>query len=326
MDKGLAESRYTPAALKALRHFPVEPERVELIEHSENLTYRVGIRDGDTDYVLRLHRPGYNSIEQLESERTWTHALKQAGIPVQDSLPSCRGRHFELIDIPAAGEQRYAGMTTWFDGRPLRNHLDACTEADERAQIFRRIGRIAGAIHNQSAKWKEPPGFVRHSLDLEGLLGEEPYWGRFWEHPDLTVGEKRLLLRARERARAALGAYGASRDNFGLIHADLHPDNIVHTGNDLALIDFDDSAYGWHMYEIASALIEDRSAADFDALSAALLAGYREHRPLTERDVEMLDVFLMIRGMAIMGWFHQRPEHAGSGFFRQVKDMVLGFC
>lgn len=326
MDKDLAESLYTPVALKALGHFPIEVERVGLVDHSENLTYRVAVRGSDNDYVLRLHRPGYNSIEELDSERIWTHALKQAGITVPDSLRSCRGQHFELIDIPAAGERRYAGLTTWFDGTPLRNHLDACTEADERKQLFRRIGRIAGAIHNQSATWREPPGFVRHSLDLEGLLGEEPYWGRFWQHPELTEAEKRLLLRARKRARRALGAYRTGPDNFGLIHADLHPDNIVHTGDDLALIDFDDSAYGWHMYEIATALIEDRSAADFDALKAALLEGYREHRPLTVQDVEMLEVFLMIRGMAIIGWFHQRPEHAGSGFFQQVKALVLGLA
>lgn len=324
MDKGLVEATYTPAALEAVKHFPVEAERVELIEHSENLTYRVAVRGGETDHVLRLHRPDYNSIEELDSERLWTHALKQAGLTVPDSLTSRRGRHFERIDIPAAGEQRYAGMTTWFDGEPLRKHLDACTEADERKRLFRRIGSIAAAIHNQSANWKAPPGFARHSLDLEGLLGEQPYWGRFWDHPELTRTEKRLLLRAREQARAALCAYGATANNFGLIHADVHPDNIVHTGDDLALIDFDDSAYGWHLYDIATALIEDRPAADFEALRAALLEGYRERRPLTDRDLEMLDIFLTIRGMAIIGWFHQRPEHSGASFFREIKAMVLG--
>lgn len=151
-------------------------------------------------------------------------------------------------------------------------------------------------------------------------MGEAPHWGRFWEHQELTTAETALLLRARERARAALIAYGARPDNFGLIHADLHPENIVYNGKDLALIDFDDSAYGWHMYEITSTLIEDRFDPDFDALRAALLEGYREHRPLAERDVDMLSVFLLIRGMAIIGWFHQRPEHAGSSFFAEVME------
>ena len=326
VDRDLVDSCYTPGALKALESFPIEVEDIELIAHSENVTFRVAVRGSDTDYVLRLHRPGYNTIEELDSERVWAKALKEAGISVQDSLLTCQGRHFELIDIPATGEQRYAGMTSWLEGTLLSEYLETCPDREERERIFRRIGEIAAAIHNQSTRWKEPPGFRRRRLDLDGLLGEAPFWGRFWEHAELTNAEKTLLLRARARARAALSAYGERPENFSLIHADLHPENIIYDGDDLALIDFDDSAYGWHMYDIASALIEDRFAPDFEALRTALLDGYREHRPLAMRDVEMLPAFLLIRGMAIIGWFYQRPEHAGSSYFGQVKDMVLDEC
>ena len=163
-------------------------------------------------------------------------------------------------------------------------------------------------------------------MDLEGLLGETPHWGRFWEHTELTKAEKASLLREREIARTILIDYGARPNNFGLIYTDLHPENIVYDGEDLALIDFDDSAYGWHMYEIASALTMDRFAPDFDALREALLEGYREHRPLAEQDVELLSVFLLIRGMAIIGWFHQRAEHVGSDYFAEVKKIVFEGC
>ena len=320
------ESCYTPVALKALKSFPVDSENIELIAHSENVTFRVFARGANTDYVLRLHRPGYNSIEELDSERAWTRALKKAGISVPDSFPTHRGDNFELIDIPGAGKQCYAGMTTWIEGSLLSDYLETNSDTVERERIFRRIGEIAAAIHNQSTRWKEPSNFTRRGLDLDALLGEAPFWGRFWEHADLTKAERKLLLRARETVRTALSAYGESPDNFSLIHADLHPANIVYNGEDLALIDFDDSAYGWHMYEIASALIEDRFAPDFEAVRAALLDGYREHRPLVERDVDMLPAFLLIRGMAIIGWYHQRPEHAGSGYFNDVKNWVIGEC
>jgi Ser/Thr protein kinase RdoA (MazF antagonist) len=326
VDRELVESCYASAAVKALESFPVDAENVELIAHSENVTFRVSVRGGDTDYVLRLHRPGYNSIEELNSERIWAKALKEAGISVQDSLPTSQGQNFELVEIPGAGEQRYAGMTTWLEGTPLSDHLETCPDRAERSRMFRRIGEIAATMHNQTTRWKEPPGFTRRRLDLDGLLGEAPLWGRFWEHTALTEAEQALLLRARGEVRAALSAYGERPDNFGLIHADLHPDNIIYDGAELALIDFDDSAYGWHMYDIASALFEYTLAPDFEALRAALLDGYREHRPLPMKDVEMLPVFLLIRGMAIIGWIHQRPEHAGWDFFKQVKNWVIGEC
>ena len=326
MDRDPVESCYKPAALKALESFPVEAKKVELIAHSENLTFRVSDCSNDNDYVLKLHRPGYNSIEQLNSERIWVGALREAGLSVPGSLLTHKGQHFELVDIPDTGEQRYAGMTTWLQGTPLSQYLTTSSDAEERTRFFRRIGELAAAIHNQSSRWKEPAGFARSRLDLEGLLGETPRWGRFWEHAELTKAEKALLLGERERARAILIAYGARRDNFGLIHTDLHPENIVYNGEDLALIDFDDSAYGWHLYEIASALFMDRFAPDFDALREALLEGYREHRPLAEQDVELLSVFLLIRGMAIIGWFHQRAEHVGSDYFAEVKKIVFEGC
>jgi Ser/Thr protein kinase RdoA (MazF antagonist) len=326
MNKSLVDSQYTSAALKALELFSVEPSAIELVAHSENVSFRIAVRDSDTDYVLRLHRPGYNSIEELESERIWVRALSDAGIAVQDSLATSQGKRFELIDIPATGEQRYAGMTTWLEGTLLSDHLQTKLESSERKRIFFNMGEIAATIHNQSTCWKEPPGFERRRLDLEGLLGEAPLWGRFWEHADLTQAEQATLLRAREYVRAAVNKYGERPDNFSLIHSDLHPDNVILQKGDLALIDFDDSAYGWHMYDVASVLIEYRLASDFEALCAALLEGYREHRSLLERDVEMLSTFLLVRGMATIGWFHQRPEHTGSDYFAELKSWVLEEC
>jgi len=326
VDRDLVESCYTPAALKALESFPVDAEQIELIAHSENVTFRVSVQDSDADYVLKLHRPGYNSIEELDSERIWVEALSDAGLSVQDSLLTCQGQHFALVDIPGTDEQRYAGMTTWLEGTLLSDHLETRSEGAERDRVFRRIGEIAATIHNQSTCWNESPGFERRRLDLEGLLGEAPRWGRFWEHADLTKSERALLLRRRQDLRIALDQYGERPDNFSLIHADLDADNIVHNGDDLALIDFDDAAYGWHMYDIASVLIEYRSIPGFAALCAVLLEGYRKHRPLAQRDIEMLPAFLLIRGMALIGWVHQRPEHAGADFFEELKTWVLKEC
>ena len=112
MHRDLVESCYRAAALNALGSFPVDVENVELIAHSENVTFRVSVRGSDTDFVLRLHRPGYNSIEELNSERIWTKALTEAGISVQDSLRTRQGQYFEIIDIPGAASPSHSGRPT----------------------------------------------------------------------------------------------------------------------------------------------------------------------------------------------------------------------
>jgi Ser/Thr protein kinase RdoA (MazF antagonist) len=326
VDKARLESHYTPAAFRVLENFAVDPADIQLVSLSENVTYRVADRRSHADYVLRLHRPGYNSIEALESERMWTSALREAGVSAPESLLTHQGRHFVLIDIPGTGEQRCAGMTRWREGIPLSDYLRSNPCCDERVRIFHEIGKVAATMHNHATSWREPSGFTRRRLDLDGLLGDAPSWGRFWEHASLTHAERARLRRARETIRPILAAYGEQADNFSLIHADLHPDNIIYNEGDMALIDFDDSAYGWHLYDLASALVEDRLARDYEALRAALLRGYCERRQLTERDIELLPVFMLVRGMAIIGWFHERPEHAGSQFFEDMKRWVLAEC
>ena len=312
--------------MSALADFPVAPEKVELITRSENVTFRVSDPDSDSDYVLRLHRPGYNSIEELESERQWTRALIEAGIPVPDAISTRDGRHFAMVDIPGQGERCHVGMTRWIEGTPLFDYLNTDPDNEERRRIFGRIGELIAAMHNQATRWDEPSGFTRPRLDLDGLLGEAPRWGRFWEHADLTSAERQMLLRTREKLCTALRTYKEMPGNFSLTHADINPDNIVYNEGELALIDFDDAAYGWHMYDIASALIDDRHVADFDAICAALLDSYRKHRPLESRDVDMLPAFLLIRGMVTIGWFHQRPEHAHSESFEKFRSWVLEEC
>ena len=326
VDEDLIASRYTQAAWKAVEHFPVQAEAMKLVAHSENITFQVAVRGQETDYVLRLHRPGYSSLDELESERLWTRALKATGVAVPGSLQTHQGDHYTLVDIPDAGEQRYAGMTTWYEGIPLSHYLESHPAGSERVRIFRRFGEIVATFHNQSTRWTPPPGFVRRRLGIEELLGESPFWGRFWEHPALTTAERKRLLDARERARAALSAYGENPDNFSLVHADFTPDNIIYDGDDLAIIDFDDAAYSWHVYDLASVLIECRNAPDVESLQAALLRGYREQRPLAQSDIDILPTFVLIRGMAVIGWYLQRPEHEHFGDFDDLKHWVLDAC
>jgi len=322
----LIETRYLPAALEALKAFPIQLEDIQTIGHSENVTFRIIPRDNQTHYALRLHRPGYNSLAELNSERQWTRALKEAGLAVPESLTTVNGHHFYPVNIQATGERRLSGMTTWLAGIPLNEYLPGCTELKARERIYRQIGVMTAKSHNQSTSWQEPPGFQRRKLDADGLVGENPHWGRFWEHGALTGSESRLLQRARQEIHVALCGLGMESSTFSLIHADLNPDNIIYEGGKLAMIDFDDAAYGWHMYDIATTLFEERNHPGFASLSASLFDGYQEYRPLGEREVRTLDLFLLIRGLALIGWFHQRPEHDEPQYLRALTEDICGKC
>jgi Ser/Thr protein kinase RdoA (MazF antagonist) len=325
MNRAAASGVFTPAARQALRAFPIEAGEIELVSLSENVTFQVTDRSGAT-YALRLHRPGYHTLDALKSERLWTRALANAGIDVPVPLMTRDGRDYVSVFVHEADQHRYAGMTRWIPGELLENVLMRAGSVDVFECWFERLGAISAAMHVQSSAWCPPPMFERHALDTDGLMGETPFWGAFWEHPGLSITERRLLLDTRERIRAALDHYGRNPSTYGVIHADLHPRNLLVDGDRLTVIDFDDTAFGWYLYDLAAALLHYQSRSDFAVIEDACIGGYRARREISDDALALIGMFRLVRGMAAIGWQHQRPEIDRGERFKEMKDMVCAQC
>ena len=295
----------TALARAALPAWGLADASLELASQSENTVYRVHTAAGES-FALRIHRPGYHDLDELNAEFAFCAALAEAGVRVPRARRTLDGRGFALVTAPG-GESRYISMIEWVAGRRLH---DVTTAASERQveHHFHALGGVAASIHNHTAGWRPPAGFRRHALDADGLLGQTPFWGAFWEHPALSTGQRRLILAGSRRLRAALVAFGKGRDRYGLIHADLHPHNVLVDGEALTVIDFDDAGYGWHAYELAVAVFGHRADPRFAAMLRALVAGYRVVRPLSERAVAAVPAFVAIRAIVLLGWLKHRPE------------------
>ena len=59
---------------------------------------------------------------------------------------------------------------------------------------------------------------------------------------------------AAARSRQRLRRFGAGPDRFGLIHADMRLANLLVSGADLHVIDFDDCGFGWFIFDIGASL------------------------------------------------------------------------
>src|SRR5580658_4028490 len=278
MDKAEAERIFMPAAVQALAAFPLEPQGLELVSLSENVTFRVRDRRDGGDYVLRLHRPGYHTHEELNSERVWTRALAVAGIAVPIGLATRDGGDYVCVPVAALNQQRQAGMARWTEGELLSDLLARGHDAEAASRYFEQLGALEAAMHNQSSAWRPPPTFARHAVDRDGLMGEAPFWGPFWDHPVFSPAERALVIATRYRIRGAMDRLGCHPSTFGMIHADLHPGNLLVGRDGLTVIDFDDCAFGWHLYDIAVALVHQQRSPQFEALRDAFVRGYRAGR------------------------------------------------
>ena len=114
----------------------------------------------------------------------------------------------------------------WIEGEQLGTVEDGVADASAVDHTFGNLGELAARVHNQAVSWQLPEGFVRHAWDAEGLAGERPFWGRFWEIRKATNAERDLLQRARERIYDELTALPKSPGSYSMIHADFAAENI----------------------------------------------------------------------------------------------------
>ncbi|MEO2005243.1 MAG: phosphotransferase [Candidatus Poribacteria bacterium] len=321
MAKPLDENTLRAIAERALTEWDLQGPRLELISISENTVFRVDADAGET-YALRIHRPGYHTLAELISEQQWTAALNRAGIGVPVPLMTRDGRGYTSIATPGSAETQHVGLVEWIEGVELASIMSE--ESGEQALVDRydQLGRIAAKLHNQAVSWQIPSDFQRHAFDADGFMGDAPFWGPFWGLPELSNAEREIIVDVRQAIHRILSDYGKGQGTYSMIHADLHPHNILANGGRLYVIDFDDAGFGWHQYELAVALHSCQGDPHFDAVRDALIAGYRAERPLSDAAIELLPMFLLIRSLALLGWLNERPEHRSDKRVRGLIDIA----
>jgi Ser/Thr protein kinase RdoA (MazF antagonist) len=266
-----------------------------LVAARENAVYRVKFR-GET-YALRLHRIGYRSDAELRSELDWMAAISKGDLNVPSPIPTLSGKTLLTID------NTQIDALSWLSGAPLSEHFPS----ENRASIFYQLGQNMAKFHIISDAWTPPDTFTRPAWNRDGLLGETPLWDRFWENPQLTTNEQTLFCQIRTQANALLSRHEETLD-YGLIHADLVPTNVMYDAQRLTFIDFDDGGYGYRLFEIATALLKFTRDPNYPALRAALIKGYKSKRDI---NLELLDFFMLLRALTYVGWNISRMNDKG---------------
>jgi len=269
-----------------------ENGRATLINLSENHTFRIDAPAGTT--VLRAHRPGYQSAENIESELAWLEALRRdTDLPVVRPLP---GRDGKLVQEFEPG--RHAVLFAFEPGR----EPSAGNEI-----LFRTLGTFAARAHRHVEGWRQPAGFSRPAWSTANMLDPDGLWGDWRRSPGVEA-VRSVLDEVDARLRHDLAAYGSGPDRFGLIHADMRLANLLVDGNRTLLLDFDDCGFGWFMYDLAAALSFIETAPEVPGLRAAWLDGYSAIRPPSNADLAIIDAMILLRRMVLLAWIGTHGE------------------
>lgn len=339
-EQSMRRRRLRRLAERALAAYDLAGARLTPLGDWDNTVFRVeasqlhepdGGRDttgGELCYALRLHHPcnqnilppaelarlragapdlptatrPHGSVEMLRSELLWLVALRrEAGLGVPDPVPAHDGGLVPDLSGVADAEPRHCVLFRWVEGR--------FGQQNPRPVELERVGGFLARLHEHSARFRPPAGFVRQRWDWTGRF--DATMALSWRRqPELVPAEDAAMLdRALAHIQVAMRALRQAPDRYGLIHADLGPANVLFHRGEVRAIDFDDCGWGHYLYDLAVPLSYWDDRPDFSALQAALLRGYRRLRSLSSDDEAELPTFLAARRLALTSWVLERAAH-----------------
>lgn len=273
---------------------------IKLLNISENATYRID--DRARCLVLRLHRLGYRTVPEIESELHWIQALR-AGAVVETPAPVPAVDGQLVVSLPSPG-----GLPSRFAvGFELVPGAEPAQGADL-VDWFRILGRLTAAMHDHTRSWTPPSGFIRKAWDFDAIFGPAPIWGDWRAGLGLDDAGRALAARAVDVIERRLLAFGKGRDRFGLIHADLRLANLLVDGAHLRVIDFDDCGFGWYAHDFATAVSFFEHEPIVPELMDAWVGGYRGRAHLSAQDEAELPMFVMLRRLMLVAWVASHAE------------------
>ncbi|MCE2489657.1 MAG: phosphotransferase [Anaerolineae bacterium] len=293
------------------------------------------LETGEGRHVLRLH-PGDARSDELQSLLRWLEALSGACLPVPRPRATLRGEWLAEVALEGLPGPQRCSLLSWLPGKAL-------TPEELTSEHAWAMGNLLARLHDFALRWQAPPGFVRPSLDADGLFGEDsPYASPGSEEyfsPELREAMHLVELRTRAQCHRLRGQPGA----WGLVHGDLIAKNCLFGDDGASALDFDNCAWGCFLYDLAPATLQFTGLPGGEALARALWSGYTARRSLSPARRYDLETLVAARLVASCRWLvanrhapvvrdrletllAQRSltlrDYLGSGFVRRRSEML----
>lgn len=303
--------RLSELARNGLARFGLRAERLSCLGHWENATFRADLtrelRPRNSLYhprrvLVRVHRPGYQTLRTIESELDWVEALASVErLAVPTPLRTKRGERVIPVEAPGVPEPRNVSVLRWLPG-PILEERRTGLDDD------RLVGEAMGLLHAHARSWKRPPGFRRNRKNVAGMMGR----GRAFEElpADLVARipkrAHRVLAGALRRGQDAVRRAEADCGPLLLIHCDLHGANAIRHPERIGVIDFDDCGVGSAALDVAIAIGSMRFQEDWTTRRGAFVEGYERALPFDPRILPALDGLMTARTSDWLLWAASR--------------------
>ena len=133
---------YRQAAEQALDNWSIKVTNLDIASRSENVVYKVTNQNGER-FALRIHRPGYNRLEELESEVVWAEALRKAGVYVPAHIETKDHQFYTRVELGDNKTPHQVGLIEWLDGESLETLVSKASKEIIENSLF-KLGELMG--------------------------------------------------------------------------------------------------------------------------------------------------------------------------------------
>lgn len=260
-----------------------QPTHCELIRAGFNHNYRVETSDGV--YVLRAYLNGKYYIKDADDfrfELEFTNFLLSEGLPVVRPIAAKSGDWLGAIETET--EVRHTALFHLAPGIEFdeASKLEGFGEAEDK-----HLGKLIALMHQAADSFQGQ--HHRYHQDVSTYLLDKSLQILETHLANHNMGDVAFLYPYAEQFRQQVKALPRAAPTYGLIHCDLHGQNIFSDkAAGFTIIDFDHCAYGWRIYDIAG-------SSGNPQIFNAVLSGYESVRPMSDIEKQLAPTFAKFR-------------------------------
>ncbi len=260
--------------------------RLLALNSYENRVYRVGL-EGAPPVVAKFYRPGRWSDEAIIEEHGFALELAAAEVPVVPPLVH-DGRTLQL-----RGAFRFAVYPC---------HGGRAPELDDMA-LLEQLGRLVARIHLQGAR-RAFRHRMRIGLESYGEASRDFLLAGAFLPAELREPYTGVCAHALDGVHACFERAGTPR--LLRLHGDFHPGNVLVLGEQVHIVDLDDTLTGPAVQDLWMFLSGNRE--EQTPQLSRLLAGYTEFREFDPLELHLIEALRTLRIMHYAAWLARRWE------------------
>jgi len=294
-------SIFSNVAAQALANYGLDDAPRQFLQHSENVTFRVS-KTEDIAYLLRIHVPVVSQFgdhgadtEMVNSELRWQEALRRTtDIPVPKPIFNWDGKLVTVVEHE--GKRYNCSVLEWLPGEIYGVELE--TES-----TVAQIGSLVGRLHFQSSRWRRPRGFVRPERDMAYFNATLQMLRPAVDDGRISYHDFKQFELALDSLSKMMAVLHKTRQNYGLLHGDLHRGNfLIHDGR-ISLIDFSLCALGFYLFDLAICLSSVQP--QFHSL---FLLNYQQYFRLPPDAERLIEGFFIASAVGTFSFWINNPE------------------